>query len=319
MSCRSLALVAAAAVLLPRLAAAAEPSARQTADTLFRDGRAAMERADYATACPLLARSQELDPAGGTLLNLALCHEKQGKLVAALSDWKQAAERNRVEKRAEREREALVHLADLEARVPHVTFTALASGLSVSLDGQPIAAPTPAAPTHLRLDPGTHTVRTELPGREPVVRTFELTERVPSTIDLQEPTAEIAVPAGPLAAESLPMMAGPVPLPPEPHAHLSLPSKVLIGTAAAAGAAAAITGVLAVAARLSYTSSCIDARAYCSNLEAVSTGERARTMAWVSTATTGVAFAALWTALLLPRHVVLTPRTAAALSLGGEF
>ncbi len=282
-----------------------------------------MERADYASACPLLGRSQELDPAGGTLLNLALCHEKQGRLVAALRDWKQAAERNRTEKRPEREREALLHLADLEARVPHVTLNAPASGVAVavSLDGAPIAAPTPSAPVHLRLDPGSHTIRTDLPGRVPIVRTFELTERVPSTLDLQEPTAEAAAPAAmPTAPESLvPMAAGPAPLPLEPHARLSFPSKILIGTAAVAGAAAGISGVLAVTARLSYTSSCIDSRAYCSDLDAVGTGVRARTMAWVSTAAIGVAFAVLWTALLLPRHVVLSPRTAAAWSLRGAF
>ncbi len=315
----------AALVLLPGLAAA-EPNARAAADALFRDGRAAMARADYATACPLLARSQELDPAGGTLMNLALCHEKQGRLVAALDDWRRAAERSRRERRPEREREALVHLADLEARVPHVTLLAPASAavITVVLDGKAIPAPTLELPTHLRLDPGTHAVRTETPGREPLIVRFELQERVPFSIELQEPavalpTAPSAVSVAPLLLASHGALAPRSALPAEPRALLSPPSKVLLGTAAAAGLTAIVSGTLAVAARLSYTSHCIDRRAYCDDLDALATGQRARSMAWVSTVSTTLAFTAVWTALLLPRKPGLTPRTRAALSLRAEF
>lgn len=301
-------------VALPGRAVAA-PDARAAADTLFSEGRAAMDRGDYAKACPLLARSQELDPAGGTLLNLALCHEKAGRLVSALAEWKLAAVRAHSDHRADREREALVHVADLEARIPHVTFVVRGTveGLVASLDGVALTMPTPAAPITLRLDPGSHVLRSEIPGHQPLVRSFELREREAPTLPIEaQPDGLAPGPIEPvLPEEPLAMATGPAPHPALPQARLSTPSKLLLGTAGAGGVVAIVTGVLAVAARTSYTSTCLDARAYCTDSDAIASGERARSMAWVSTAAAGVGFVALWTALLLPRRVVLTPAATA--------
>jgi hypothetical protein len=58
--------------------AAAQTESASTAETLFREGREAVKRGDYAVACPKFEESQRLDPANGTLLNLALCEEGWG-------------------------------------------------------------------------------------------------------------------------------------------------------------------------------------------------------------------------------------------------
>src|SRR5262245_5550034 len=63
--------------------AGAQAESASTAESLFREGREAVKRGDYAVAWPQLEETQRLDPANGTLLNLALCEEGWGHLTDA--------------------------------------------------------------------------------------------------------------------------------------------------------------------------------------------------------------------------------------------
>src|SRR3954463_15096752 len=53
------------------------------AEVLYRSAREAAKKGDFATACAQFAESQRLDPAPGTLLNLADCEEHRGLIAAA--------------------------------------------------------------------------------------------------------------------------------------------------------------------------------------------------------------------------------------------
>jgi hypothetical protein len=152
--------------MLGSLPAAAAPTERDRAmaQSLFEDGRRLMTAGDFATACPKLAESQALDPSGGTLLNLAVCHEKQGQLATAWSDFKEALSFARRDNRADRFEVASEHLAALEPKVPMLTIRVEhpQPEQQVLLDGAPLRAA--AWGTPIAVDPGPHRLEASAAG-----------------------------------------------------------------------------------------------------------------------------------------------------------
>src|SRR5271163_4925186 len=105
----------------PALAQASDPAA---ADALFQKGREAAEKGDWTRACPKFAESQRLDPAPGTLLNLADCEEHLGQLASAYEHFKTALET--MAPSDDRIPFAKQHMVAVEKKVPHLTLSASA-------------------------------------------------------------------------------------------------------------------------------------------------------------------------------------------------
>src|SRR5688572_25506958 len=76
---------------------------RALAQSLFDEARIAMKEGNYAEACPKLAKSQKLDPSGGTLLNLAVCHQNEGKTASAWVEFNDALSQAIKDNRADRQ------------------------------------------------------------------------------------------------------------------------------------------------------------------------------------------------------------------------
>lgn len=141
-----------------------EPSA--AAAPLARDPARAQQAADEGRkldasgrtdeACAAFARSQAFDPRGPTLLLLALCHEKQGKLATAWSELGEAASLLSHEKNAEREAFARAHARELEPKLSTLALEGV-DGTTVetlTVDGQDL--PKPAWSRPIPLDAGEH-------------------------------------------------------------------------------------------------------------------------------------------------------------------
>src|SRR5262245_20159289 len=79
------------ALLSPAVSRADE--AEDRADRLFRQAQEKMAANEIDAACRLFAQSLEADRAIGTLLNLAVCHEKQGRLATAWSELVEVSNR----------------------------------------------------------------------------------------------------------------------------------------------------------------------------------------------------------------------------------
>lgn len=142
--------------------ALAEPTSdeRALALTLFARGREAMNGGDLETACRSFAESQRLDPGGGTLLNLAVCHERQGKTATAWTEYSEALAAARRDGRSDRVDLALERKRDLEGRLSRLEVVVPADvpreGLRIVRDGT--AIPVEAWGVGVPVDPGEHSV-----------------------------------------------------------------------------------------------------------------------------------------------------------------
>ncbi|MFO0671197.1 MAG: hypothetical protein U0235_16480 [Polyangiaceae bacterium] len=168
---RSTALVAAAVTgaMFHAHAARAQASAndRAVAEALFRDARQLSTSERWAEACPKFAESQRLDPKLGTLLYLATCHEREGKLASAWVEFTearaQAARANQNDRERHRERARDGHRA---AALAHRSRSRSADrGANPRADGKALSSAVLGSP--IPVDPGDHTIGASAPDREP--------------------------------------------------------------------------------------------------------------------------------------------------------
>lgn len=161
-------LLAVVVVLLPRSAHAAGDAA--AAEALFRDGMTLLDAGRYEEACQKLADSQRMDPASGTLLAVALCHEKQGKTASAWVEYVDAANLARKDGRADREASARKRATELEAQLSRLTIRIAPGatetrGLEIRRNGEPV--PVSVLGTALPVDPGDYVVEASAPTKRP--------------------------------------------------------------------------------------------------------------------------------------------------------
>ena len=302
---------------VPRLARAADPQEQQLAQALFDEGRSLMEKKRYHEACAKLAESQRLDPGGGTLLNLAICYEKDGKLATAKVAYDDALAAAVNDRRRDRQTIARERLAALESTVPRLRIVVPLSsdmeGLELKLDGMTLrrAAWGVATP----VDPGSHAIDVTGPGRTPwsTAVTVEVSQKkiveVPQLVPLA-PLAAVPVlpavaqpPASPAPPPSEEMLGGLATQTPEAPLEPRKSNPVYytaLGVTLVAGAASAVTGVLALIANNDAKSGCLPDRSYCRDQASIDASGRAHTLAWISTITLGVAAAGFLTTLIVP-------------------
>jgi hypothetical protein len=292
----AVAVLGAALLLAPGAARAAGDAA--TAEALFEAGRAALERGDYETACAKLRESQRLDPAAGTLMNLAACEERRGRLASAWESFRAALGLLR----ADDERRSIVseRLAALEARLPRLELV-LAPGAPaatrVSRDGSELGRAALGLP--LPLDPGRHEVVAVADGFEP--RTYVVDAVEGKTLVVAVEPGTVRAPPPLLAAPAEPSA---VPAPsPRPATDSGRTWGLALGGAGAVLLmTSGVTGVSALSRKAEIERHCTKSGGrYACDPERVEAARTGKALAVVSTITlpAGLALLGLGTALYL--------------------
>jgi hypothetical protein len=249
----------------------ADPAAAQT---LFDEARRLVEKKDYTAACPKFAESQKLDAAPGTLLHLADCWEKSGKIALAWSTYLDAASAAKAIGKKAWAETGDARAKALEPRLPHFTLTVQepAPGMEVRRDGTLLGAASYA--TSLPIDPGEHVFEADATGHEHW--TMKVTFAEAQNLVLRVP---------PLTPIKRPIERAPTPPPVVPEQPRTSVLTPLGYTALAVGAAGIVVGGVFGGLALSNDSRAIELcpKPACSSREGVDASERARTFSTVST------------------------------------
>lgn len=275
------------------------------AEALFHEGRALLDKGRFDEASERFARSQQLDPAVGTLLNLGECYERLDKTASAWAAYRQAvalAVTKNDERRATLARNAATRI---EPQLTYLTIALAAPtpGLVVTRNGARIDAAAFNAP--VPVDPGPQTIEANAPNRRPWSTTLKLAagERDSVEIPELEPNVDVVDTPPPPAVEDPP--------------RAPLQRKVALGLEIGGGAVVVtglVLGGLALSRWASVTSTCPNGvcKTEAERQERLADVDAAQTLATLSTVATSVGAATMAIGVVLhltaPKHnVAVTP------------
>jgi hypothetical protein len=231
-----------------------------------------MKQAKFLEASRRFEESQILEPASGTLIDLAYCHRQLGKMASAWFDYRRAielAEGTGKPAHAELARRESAKLEPLLAKLQVSINGPLANIREIVLDGQVLAPGAWAAP--IPVDPGPHHLSARFRQGEGRAADIEAAPGKVFTLELQVPEAPAEGEPPRVAGQALAVRLVPSPAAPMQHEpqrqavhrtpHGAKSAAPWVSAFAWSGAAATAVGAaLFVSARVSYGA----ARDHCS-------------------------------------------------------
>lgn len=157
------------------------------ADALFAEGQA-LKDTNLGAACTKFAASLSYNPqALGTLLNVALCDEKFGRVASAVEKYEEALDRAKEQNLPEYIAAAEEHLAPLRPLVPHLDITfaeSPAPGTSLRIDDRIIPIDGSLKLAAIALDPGIRKITVSAPDRVTYETTLQIAQRESQRIEI---------------------------------------------------------------------------------------------------------------------------------------
>lgn len=169
-----------------------------TAQALFDQARKLMTQERWAEACPKLEESQKLDPAGGTLLHLALCREREGRVATAWAHYQDALSQAKRDGRKDRAKIAQERIDVLGPRLPKMRVRVAPAnralpGFRLTRDDVPVGEAQWGE--SVPVDPGARVLRAQAEGRKAWTAKIEIATG-PNEVTVDVPELEIDTRAG---------------------------------------------------------------------------------------------------------------------------
>jgi hypothetical protein len=224
----------------PAASAAQQNHDPATAEALFRQGRQSMESKNFQDACQKFSESQKLDPAAGTLMNLATCEEKLGRLASAWQHWKEAIDA--LPPKDDRIPFARSRVEELEKKLPRLQVTLVSGvdqGAKIYRDEIEIGPGGQGVP--LPVDPGPHAITVRMPGRLPKTVTVSIGIGELSQVDVHPGAVDPFAGAGATS-----------------RTHPRTLGWILGGVGIVGVGAAAASGLMLISTRSTVASHCVD-------------------------------------------------------------
>ncbi len=206
------------------------------AEALFREGRALSDAGDIAGACAKFRESDRLDPAVGTIFNIADCEERLGHVATAWTLFDEVSQR--LPASDKRRAVAQGRAAALEPRLPKLSIRLAASaaaGARVTRDGVELGSASQG--TALPVNPGEHAIVVSAPGHADRSFKVVISERENRTLEVE--TGAVSDVKGETPGANTPSTA-----PAAPHEGSKTLGYVVSGVGVAGFVTAAVAGAL---------------------------------------------------------------------------
>ncbi len=171
-------------VLSPSVAHANDPV---TAEQLFADGKAAMQKGKIGEACGKFEESQRLDPSIGTEFNLADCNERNGNTATAWSQFMEVAALAHNSRQPSREEAARARASAIEPKLARLVIRVPSPDPKIEIVRDGILVGRAQWNGSVPVDPGEHRIVARSEGRKTWEKSVIISSTaVTSTVEVPE-------------------------------------------------------------------------------------------------------------------------------------
>jgi hypothetical protein len=167
LSARRLAYVVASVLATSAVAFAQSPTEKATAESLFQQGKALVEKKNFVDACPKFEESLRVDPSLGTQYYLADCYEHTARTASAWANFLEVANKAKATGEKAKESKARERATALESKVAHLTIAVAAGnppGLEVKRGTTVVGSAQWGVP--IAIDAGTYPIVASAKGKQ---------------------------------------------------------------------------------------------------------------------------------------------------------